>query len=661
MPNRFTNLRRGLTLAVLFATGSLAAQAQNVGIGTTAPTQTLDVNGALRVRGLGGSDTRLPVVLPDGTLGVYAPVYGTTATVPAFPTTATGSVFLGGAPSCVAVSGTTAYVLNNYVNNTLKVFDISNPSAPVLLGSVAVDSPVSVAVSGTTAYVVNQGSNTLQVFNVATPSAPALLGSVGTGSNPRSVAVSGTTAYVVNANSSTLQVFNVATPSAPALLGSVSTGYYPVSVALSGATAYVVSNSLQAFSFPGPPRAVAVNADGSFASVVIPSGTDFVQNGTTQQASANFNISGAGTVGGLLSAGSAKISNLSTAGIVTTTASGNLSSATAASLDPTTASNGLTKTGSNFALGGTLTQAITVANAGFALNVTGTGTTSFGANVGIGTTTPMQKLDVNGNVRIEGLTTAGLVQTDASGNLSSSTTASFGTSFIQNQTATVQTGGFSVSGNGTVGGTLAANSATLASTLQINTADVDKIYLTSGGASGSKIGHGSGWGVLTYAGPGTGSQGFHSWYTSGASVYAEQMRLTTTGLGIGTSTPSATLEVAGYTKLDGPAAITGASVPGIATALFTGNLPTTNNMTTGVSLGGIATSRILTVTILALSTNGNYFPPNQATTVGFGNGYEYGYYLETASNTLRLSIGTNANNIMNSAAGAVKILVTYQQ
>ena len=37
MRNRFTNLRRGLALAVLFATGSLAAQAQNVGIGTTAP------------------------------------------------------------------------------------------------------------------------------------------------------------------------------------------------------------------------------------------------------------------------------------------------------------------------------------------------------------------------------------------------------------------------------------------------------------------------------------------------------------------------------------------------------------------------------------------------------------------------------------------------
>ena len=45
MRNRFTSLRRGLALAVLFATGSLAAQAQGVGIGTTAP----DASAALDV------------------------------------------------------------------------------------------------------------------------------------------------------------------------------------------------------------------------------------------------------------------------------------------------------------------------------------------------------------------------------------------------------------------------------------------------------------------------------------------------------------------------------------------------------------------------------------------------------------------------------------
>ena len=141
-----------------------------------------------------------------------------------------------------------------------------------------------------------------------------------------------------------------------------------------------------------------------------------------------------------------------------------------------------------------------------------------------------------------------------------------------------------------------------------------------------------------------------------------RMTITSAGnVGIGTITPSATLEVAGYTKLDGPVAIVGATVPGIATALFTGTLPAANNSTVGVPLGGIDASRILSVNISALAPNGNYFPPNQASSVGFGNGYEYGYYLDTPSNTLRLSVGTNAGNVKNTTPGTVKILVTYQQ
>ena len=77
--------RRGLLLLALLATGGLTAQAQNVGIGTTTPTQTLDVNGALRVRGLTGSGSGLPLVLPDGTLSLNAPVFSTLPPPRAWP------------------------------------------------------------------------------------------------------------------------------------------------------------------------------------------------------------------------------------------------------------------------------------------------------------------------------------------------------------------------------------------------------------------------------------------------------------------------------------------------------------------------------------------------------------------------------------------------
>jgi hypothetical protein len=106
------------------------------------------------------------------------------------------------------VSGRYAYLANEI--GTLQIIDVSNPSAPVSVGSVAAGNvPYSVAVSGRYAYVANEIGNTLQIFDVSTPSAPVSVGSVGTGNVPQSVVVSGRYAYVVNFDDSTLQVFDM--------------------------------------------------------------------------------------------------------------------------------------------------------------------------------------------------------------------------------------------------------------------------------------------------------------------------------------------------------------------------------------------------------------------------------------------------------------------
>ncbi len=276
-----------------------------------------------------------------------------------------GSVATGTGPAGVAVSGATAYV-SNYDSNTLQVFNVATPSAPVLLGSVATGSgPYSVAVSGPTAYVVNYISNTLQVFDVATPSAPALLGSVATGTNPHGVAVSGPTAYVVNYTSNTLQVFDVATPSAPVLFASVATGTNPQSVAVSGPTAYVVnlvSNTLQVFSPPEPPRTVAVNPDGSFASVVMPSATDFVQNRTTQQPASNFSISGTGAVGGSMGIGTQTANAAAALDVSSTTKGALLPRMTTAQRDVLTTAQSLNTTHAGLTLYNTSTNKLNVWN-----------------------------------------------------------------------------------------------------------------------------------------------------------------------------------------------------------------------------------------------------------------------------------------------------------
>ena len=84
MRNRFTNFRRGLTLAVLFAIGSLAARAQSVGVGTTTPAASaaLDVTsttgGMLLPRMTATKRAAIPnpvqglfVFQTDGTPGLY--------------------------------------------------------------------------------------------------------------------------------------------------------------------------------------------------------------------------------------------------------------------------------------------------------------------------------------------------------------------------------------------------------------------------------------------------------------------------------------------------------------------------------------------------------------------------------------------------------------
>ncbi|QKG59201.1 beta-propeller fold lactonase family protein (plasmid) [Hymenobacter sp. BRD128] len=255
-------------IAVLLALASpLLARAQNVGIGTTSPTQTLDVNGQLRVRGLSGtsSGTRLPQVQADGTLGLFnLPVavgpdpYSThPVLLNPNPAGGTGGGTLIPNPTSVVISGGLAYVITD--SNTLQVFDVSVPSSPVLRATASTgDSPKYIAVSGSLIYIVNRYDETLQVFDVSVPSSPVLRATVNTNGFPTSVAVGSGLAYVVTANN-TLQVFDVSVPSSPVLRATINTGTNPIGVAVSGSLVYVVNNSsntLQVFDVSVPSNPV---------------------------------------------------------------------------------------------------------------------------------------------------------------------------------------------------------------------------------------------------------------------------------------------------------------------------------------------------------------------------------------------------------------------
>ncbi|MEO7310715.1 MAG: beta-propeller fold lactonase family protein [Chitinophagaceae bacterium] len=256
-----------LTLS-LFIT-ILHATAQNVGIGTTNPTQKLDVNGTIKTTGFQMSTgASAGKILKTDTSGVASwgiidgkSLFATPPAVDLSCPAVTGSVNTGIFPYSVAVAGNYAYVVSS-TTNTMKVIDISNPAAPVVKGSVITGNyPRSVAVAGTFAYVVNYSNHTMKVINISNHAAPVIVGSIGTSNNPNSVAVAGNYAYVANYGADNMEIFDISNPAVITLKGSVFTNSGPFSVFIADSFAYVVNtgaNTMQVINITNPASPVVV-------------------------------------------------------------------------------------------------------------------------------------------------------------------------------------------------------------------------------------------------------------------------------------------------------------------------------------------------------------------------------------------------------------------
>lgn len=127
-------------------------------------------------------------------------------------------------------------VLGSYVGvadiTSCLIVDISTPSAPQILGSVATSDNVSgVALSGSHAFIANY-LHGLQVIDIADPTHPTIVGSAATRSYAVSVAVSGSFAYVADSDSG-LAVIDVSNPQNPRLVAEVSIPNRANKVALS--------------------------------------------------------------------------------------------------------------------------------------------------------------------------------------------------------------------------------------------------------------------------------------------------------------------------------------------------------------------------------------------------------------------------------------------
>jgi hypothetical protein len=221
----------------------------------------------LRVRASGGVvvDTlagtgkgRFVTAAPDGTLQASAPLQtqALPSTAPDTPPRLLNEVAVRNA-SLVALNtaNTRAYVLG--IGDTLKTFDVSGSGPPVLLGKVRILSAAVTLVlnaAGTRAFVTSDIDYRLQVLDISGPGSAVVMGSTPTGMRALGLALNaaGTRAFVVNLSLAELAVFDVSDGNNPVRLGTtgIANGVTSVAANAAGTRAYVVGdgNRLQAFS-----------------------------------------------------------------------------------------------------------------------------------------------------------------------------------------------------------------------------------------------------------------------------------------------------------------------------------------------------------------------------------------------------------------------------
>jgi hypothetical protein len=161
--------------------------------------------------------------------------------LPAMPLLAT--IATGSSPRGVTISGTVAYV-PNLGSHTVSIFNISNPASPALLTSLAVGSgPTSVAIASGHAYVTSFNSNTIGVFNVSNPASPTFVTNLATSQGPLVLKASSSHLYLISITNNHFSSIEISNPAAPSLLNTVLTGSEPRGLSIVGNRAYIVNRS----------------------------------------------------------------------------------------------------------------------------------------------------------------------------------------------------------------------------------------------------------------------------------------------------------------------------------------------------------------------------------------------------------------------------------
>ena len=148
----------------------------------------------------------------------------------------------------LASTGSSLCVLGQ---NSMRVVDVSNPASPTFLGAVSIPGSItrSIAMSGSLAYI-GAGAAGLQVVDVSDPLQPRRLNEISPMVNihVRFVTVFGEVAYYTDVSddynelSAGFRIADVSNPSSP-VLASLDTPGFATAIAIDGTTAYVADGS----------------------------------------------------------------------------------------------------------------------------------------------------------------------------------------------------------------------------------------------------------------------------------------------------------------------------------------------------------------------------------------------------------------------------------
>ncbi len=121
-------------------------------------------------------------------------------------------------PTEVAVIDNLAYVLD--ANLGLQILDITNPAVVALVGGVVIPSGRALQIVGELAYVVQDsfGDAMVHVVDVSEPTTPSIIGSASVSGSPQDLTVRGSHVYVSKSNAP-IEIFDVSNPAEPESVG----------------------------------------------------------------------------------------------------------------------------------------------------------------------------------------------------------------------------------------------------------------------------------------------------------------------------------------------------------------------------------------------------------------------------------------------------------